>query len=462
MSDKMHEKAVAGKLGVISLGCSKNLVDTEIMMGQLIKAGWEYTTEFAQAELILVNTCGFIETAKAESVQHILEMTEYKKPGKGVCRTLIVAGCLVRRYFKELSADIPEVDLWLGLAEIDKILDFLQAEQKIKVSASTIQSSNGTFLNNQNLPRFQATLHHTAYVKIAEGCDHYCSYCAIPLIKGRYCSRTLNSILTEVKDLVEKGVREINLIAQDISGYGKELTPRSSLTDLVEQIITFAKPSWIRLLYAYPRGIDASLLQLMASEPSICKYIDLPLQHINSRILKLMNRPESPEMLKEKLAMIRQMVPGIALRTTFIVGFPSETEAEFIELLEFVKENKFDHVGVFSYSREEGTKAYDIQPQIEEKVKQERRERILAEQQKISAGLLLRQLRQEQLILIDQVLNNGMAVGRTERLAPDVDGVVYLQDYQGKPGNFVRGLVIDSDEYNLKAQEISPTSTGIF
>ncbi|HBE78890.1 MAG TPA: 30S ribosomal protein S12 methylthiotransferase RimO, partial [Firmicutes bacterium] len=198
----MHKKAVAGKLGVISLGCSKNLVDTEIMMGQLIKAGWEYTTEFAQAELILVNTCGFIETAKAESVQHILEMAEYKQPGKGVCRTLIVAGCLVQRYCKELSTDIPEVDLWLGLAEIDKILDFLQAEQKIRVSALATKGSNGTFLNNQNLPRFQATLHHTAYVKIAEGCDHYCSYCAIPLIKGRYCSRTLNSILTEVKDLV--------------------------------------------------------------------------------------------------------------------------------------------------------------------------------------------------------------------------------------------------------------------
>jgi len=458
----MHKKAVAGKLGVISLGCSKNLVDTEIMMGQLIKAGWEYTTEFAQAELILVNTCGFIETAKAESVQHILEMAEYKQPGKGVCRTLIVAGCLVQRYCKELSTDIPEVDLWLGLAEIDKILDFLQAEQKIRVSALATKGSNGTFLNNQNLPRFQATLHHTAYVKIAEGCDHYCSYCAIPLIKGRYCSRTLNSILTEVKDLVDKGVREINLIAQDISGYGKDLIPRSNLTDLLEHIITLGKPSWIRLLYAYPKGIESSLLQLMARESSICKYIDLPLQHINSRILKLMNRPESTQMIKEKLAMIRQIVPEIALRTTFIVGFPSETEAEFSELLEFVAENKFDHVGVFSYSREEGTKAYDIQPQIEEEIKQERRERILAEQQKISTNLLKRQLRQEQVILIDQVLNNGTAVGRTERLAPDVDGVVYLQNYQGKPGSFVRGLMVDSDEYNLKAQEILPTSTGIF
>jgi ribosomal protein S12 methylthiotransferase len=447
-----------GKLAVISLGCAKNLVDTEVMLGQLIQEGWEFTDDFTQAELILINTCGFIETAKTESINHILELAEYKKPNKGICQKLIVSGCLVQRYLMELSAEIPEVDLWIGLAEIGQITQLLKVDQK---SSFLPPTEAVPFLNNQNLPRFQAPLKHTAYVKIAEGCNHCCSYCAIPIIKGKFRSRTQGSIITEIKNLVQNGVQEINLIAQDITRYGRDLNPSLNLRTLLEEIIADANPAWIRLLYAYPTGIDLALLQFMATKPSICKYLDLPLQHINSRILKLMNRPESPELIKEKLALIRATVPGIALRTTFMVGFPSETETEFTELLEFVKKGYFDHVGVFTYSREEGTGAYEIQPQIEQSVMEERKQRLLVEQQKVSTRLLAKQINQEQLILVDKILASGVGVGRTEKLAPEVDGVVYLHNYQGDPGRFTAGLVIGSDEYNLNAKEILPTSTGI-
>jgi ribosomal protein S12 methylthiotransferase len=448
-----------GKLAVISLGCAKNLVDTEIMLGQLIQEGWQFTEDFSQAELILINTCGFIETAKTESVNQILELAEYKKPDQGVCQKLVVAGCLVQRYLPELTAEIPEVDLWLGLAEIGQLTHLLKTDQKASFLPETEIVS---FLNDENLPRFQATLQHTAYVKIAEGCNHCCSYCAIPLIKGKFHNRSPRSIVAEIKSLVQNGVQEINLIAQDITRYGQDLNPSMNLPALLAAIIAGANPPWIRLLYAYPTGVDLALLQLMASEPSICKYLDLPLQHINSRILKLMNRPESPEFIREKLRLIRETVPEITLRTTFMVGFPSETENEFADLLEFVRQGYFDHAGVFTYSREEGTAAYKIEPQIDETIKEDRKQRLLAEQQKVSTRLLAKQIGQEQIILVDQVLPSGLAVGRTERLAPEVDGVVYLQDYQGDPGKFIKGLVVDSDEYNLTVKEILPNSTGIF
>ncbi|HBF39957.1 MAG TPA: 30S ribosomal protein S12 methylthiotransferase RimO, partial [Firmicutes bacterium] len=320
-------------LAVVSLGCAKNLVDTEIMLGQLSKAGWKLIDDFSQAELILINTCGFIETAKEESIQQILELAGYKKPGRGVCKHLVVAGCLVQRYLQELKTEIPEVDLWLGLAEIGQILERLSQKP-----GNVLQPTKEvvSFLNNENLPRFQATLHHTSYVKIAEGCNHSCSYCAIPLIKGKFHSRELNSIVKEIQMMVENGVLEINLIAQDITRFGFDLDPKINLPVLLKQILVQAKPAWVRLLYAYPTGVDRALLELMANEPNICRYLDLPLQHINSRILKKMDRPETPALIKEKIAMIRDLVPGITLRTTFIVGFPSETEAEFNELLEFV------------------------------------------------------------------------------------------------------------------------------
>lgn len=435
------------KIAVTSLGCAKNLVDTEIMLGQLTGAGWEVTPDFQSAELILVNTCGFIEAAKRESIAEILKMAEYKKPGFGNCRKLAVAGCLVQRYAAELSKEIPEVDFWIGLGQIDKIVAIINGEK-------CPDFSEPPFLNQDNLPRWRATLKHTTFIKIAEGCVRNCAYCAIPLIKGSFRSVKPEAIISEVKQMVDQGVREFNLIAQDLTMYGYDLEPRTNLPRLLERLIVEAKPPWIRLLYANPFGVSPELLKMIADEPSICNYLDLPFQHINARILKLMNRVESPELLREKLALIREIVPDIVLRTTFIVGFPTETETEFLELADFVAEGNFQHAGVFAYSREEGTKAYSLQPQISEKVKQRRRKLLLEKQQKISAAFLAREIGKETLVLIDKILPDGRAVGRSTAFAPEVDGVIYLERTGRQPGEFVKARITGSGAYNLTAVEI--------
>lgn len=435
------------KMAVVSLGCSKNLVDTEIMLGRLTEGRWELTDNFNEAELILVNTCGFIETAKQESIEQIFEMARYKEPGVGVCRTLAVAGCLVQRYREELSAEIPEVDYWIGLHEIAQIASIVEGNRPDSTDAKP-------FLNNENLTRYRATLRHTAFVKIAEGCNHFCSYCAIPLIKGKYQSRSAASIVKEIKSLVNDGTKEINLIAQDITMYGSDLPEKMNLYQLLREIVDQAHPEWIRLLYAYPSGLDEELLQYIQSEPTICKYLDLPFQHINGRLLKLMNRNDTPEFLRRQLQMIRTLIPGITLRSTFIVGFPTETEKEFEELLEFIREGHFNHVGVFAYSREERTRAYTMEPQILETIKEERRNRVLETQQGISARFLHEHVNQEERILIDRILPDGRGVGRTQGLAPEVDGVVYIRACKGKPGSFIHAKITGCDEYNLYAEEI--------
>ena len=429
------------KMAVVSLGCSKNLVDTEIMLGRLVKDNWELTSDFSEAELILVNTCGFIESAKAESIEHILEMATYKEPGRGSCRILVVAGCLVQRYLKDLKAEIPEVDYWIGLNQLDQIGAI--------VSGESVQPGDATpFLNNENLERYRVTLSHTAFLKIAEGCSHRCAYCAIPIIKGRYRSRNPEAVVAEAAQLVQGGVKELNIIAQDITMYGKDLSRDLNLRILLERILEEARPEWIRLLYAYPSGLNEELLQLIGSTSNICKYLDLPFQHINERILRLMNRKENRDMLLERLQMIRSIVPEMVLRTTFIVGFPTETEAEFEELRQFVAEGHFEHAGVFSYSREEQTPAYDLQPQIDPEVKEERRRLLLETQQKVSTRLLQRFVGRKERILIDKVFE-GRAIGRTEAFAPEVDGVVSVEGYQGPSGVFINRKITGNDAYNL-------------
>jgi ribosomal protein S12 methylthiotransferase len=432
------------KIAVISLGCAKNLVDTEIMLGQFVRGQWQITRDFAEADLILINTCGFIQTAKQESINFILEMIQYKNPDKGQCSQLVVAGCLVQRYALELAREIPEVDHWIGLGGIGAVLHLIKDPAK-----KLPRINDAPFINNENLPRHQVTLPHTTYIKIAEGCDHCCSYCAIPLIKGKYRSRNPQAIVKEVSDLVATGVREINLIAQDITGYGHDLPVKTSLRSLLEEIIATGNPHWIRLLYAHPTGISTELLEFIAKEPKICKYLDLPLQHINPRLLKMMNRPGSRERIREIITKIKTVVPGIVIRTTFIAGFPSESELEFRELLDFVSEGYFEHVGVFTYSIEEGTSAYWLRPQIKESIKKERQKRLLQAQQQVSARFLASLKGSCFEILIDRVESNGSAIGRTQFLAPEVDGVVYVKGFKGKPGCFIQGVIVDSDPYNL-------------
>lgn len=438
------------KLAVTSLGCAKNLVDTEIMLGRLTEAGWEITSDFQEAELILINTCGFIGPAKQESIDEIIKMAEYKRPNRGRCRRLVVSGCLVQRYATELIKELPEVDVWLGLGEIDKIVDIISENPHRNGPDLTTPP----FLNQMGLPRWQATLNHTTFIKAAEGCSHNCAYCAIPLIKGRFRSVNPEAIITEVKRMMDHGVKEFNIIAQDLTMYGKDLEPKTNLVSLLERLLTEANPPWIRLLYAYPSGVDRELLKLIAEESSICRYLDLPLQHINGRLLGLMNRRERPEQLREKLAMIREIVPDITLRTTYIVGFPSETEAEFEELADFVEEGHFQHAGVFAYSREEGTKAYSISPQLDEEEKERRRGILLEKQGKVSAQYLAGQIGKETLVLIDKILPDGRAVCRSEAFAPEVDGVIYLEKTRCQPGDFVTVQITGSDVYNLTAKEI--------
>lgn len=435
------------KVAVVSLGCSKNLVDTEIMIGQLIDEGFELTHDFAEAELILVNTCGFIQTAKAESINHILEMAQYKNPGQGHCSKLVVAGCLVQRYAGELAREIPEVDFWINLADIGSIIQLMKESDR-KLS----QNNAPPFLNNQNLRRHQVTLPHTTYVKIAEGCDHCCSYCAIPLIKGGYRSRNPEAIIKEIITLVKSGVREINLIAQDITMYGRDLPGSPNLKELLAKIIHEANPPWIRLLYAYPTGINDELLEFIATQPTICKYLDIPLQHINSRILKLMNRPHSSEQIINRLDKIKSAIPEIVLRSTFIAGFPSESDQEFNELLDFIREGYFQHLGVFTYSLEEGTKASKYKPKVKESVKQVRRNQLLEAQRPISERFLASHIGKHFEILIDKVLSDGTMIGRTSFFAPEVDGVVYCKNFSGSPGEFKVGKIIQSDEYNMWAE----------
>lgn len=437
------------KIAVSSLGCAKNLVDTEIMLGQLTKEGWEVTADFQNADLILINTCGFIGPAKEESINEILKMAEYKNPDQGNCRKLVVAGCLVQRYAADLIKGLPEVDLWLGLGQIGEIAEFVKKSGRSKEPDLT----TAPFLNQENLPRWQATLRHTTFIKIAEGCSHNCSYCAIPLIKGKFRSVKPDSIVNEVKSMVDRGVREFNLIAQDLTMYGRDLEPKISLERLLERLVTEAKPAWIRLLYAYPTGIDFGLLKLIASEPSICNYLDLPTQHINPRILKMMNRSETPDRLREKIALIKEIVPEIVLRTTFIVGFPSETEAEFEELVDFVGEGLFQHAGVFAYSREEGTKSFLLRSQIGEKVKERRREILLRKQEQISERFLAGQIGKETVVLIDRILPDGRAIGRSSAFAPEVDGIIYLERTDSQSGEFVNARITGSDVYNLTAKE---------
>jgi ribosomal protein S12 methylthiotransferase len=436
------------KLAVISLGCAKNLVDTEIMLGQLAGPDWEITQDLAGAELILINTCGFIGPAKEESVNAILEAVEYKKPEQGNCRTLAVAGCLVQRYADDLARQIPEVDYWIGLGEFQQIAAILKEPARGKVAAKL----EAPFLNDAGLPRYRVTLPHTAYVKIADGCDHCCSYCAIPIIKGGFRSRRPEAIVAEVKELVRGGVREINLIAQDITMYGRDLAQPSKLAELLRRMISEAGPEWIRLLYAYPAGIDDELLQLMAKEPSICKYLDLPLQHINARILKLMNRVDPPEVIRAKLRKIREVVPEIALRTTFITGFPSESEAEFREVLDFVAEGHFNHMGAFAYSREEGTAAYRMKGLPPKRLRERRRDALLVAQQPVSERFLAAQVGRTQKMLIDRILPDGRAVGRSQGLAPEIDGVVYLEGYKGESGVIIETTITGNDAYNLFAK----------
>ena len=432
------------------MGCAKNLVDTEVMLGLMQKNGIELTDNPADAEILIVNTCAFILSAKEESITTILNLAEYKS---GRCRALIVAGCLGQLYKRELLDEMPEVDAVIGTGAWNRIME---AIEEVLCGRRVILIGAREIIYDSKTPRIRTTPAYTAYVKIAEGCNNRCAFCSIPLIRGRQISRTIEDIRAEVERLGSQGVKEINLIAQDTTAYGTDIYGRPKLVELLRELVK-TDAHWIRILYAYPRRFSDELIDLIAREPKICNYVDLPLQHASNKILKLMNRPDTRESIEALLKKIRAKIPGVVIRSTFIVGFPGETEKDFLELKNFLQEQRLDKVGVFTYSQEENTAAYDFPDQISEEVMQERYHDLMSMQSLISQELNEELEGQELEVLIEgrDEETSQVVAGRSYRDAPEVDGLVYIEnDGRSEAGDIVRVKVLAGFVYDIAAERI--------
>ena len=466
----------AAKIGFVSLGCPKNLVDGEVMLGIARDAGHEITADASSADVIVVNTCAFIDNAKEESINAILEMAALKRDGK--CSRLVVTGCLAERYRDELRREIPEIDALLGTGEVPQILDAIgdagsRADAPCALpfytrapqpgpsilpagSSQTAPPRPPDYIYDADTPRLLTTPRHFAYVKIAEGCDYTCAFCIIPTLRGAYRSRTIDSIVREAHALAERGVRELLLISQDTSFYGIDRGERGQLARLLRALDRVDGLHWIRLLYLYPTTITDDVLEAMAECEKVCRYVDLPLQHASSAVLKRMRRPGNRRTYDRLLARIRERVPDVTLRTTFIVGFPGETEADFAELEAFVAETRFEHVGVFTYSHEEGTRAHALADDISSRVKRQRRDTLMRRQKKIVAETHRARRGSTIDVMIDGPSPEHELVlqGRTEGQSPDIDAVVYLTDCDPgiySAGSVIRATVVDSRGYDLVA-----------
>lgn len=432
---------------LISLGCPKNLVDSEVILGHLTSDRFNITNDEAQADILIINTCSFIRDAQEESVDTILEATQLKDDGS--CKLLIVCGCLPQRYKADLAKELPEVDIFMGTGDAVRIVELIDEYRASKQQLQAVSAP--TALHDHTTPRVKASPFYTSYVKIAEGCSNCCSYCIIPQLRGPLRSRSIASVVTEVEASVQAGVKEINLIAQDITAFGHDLKDGSTLEKLLRELVKIADLKWIRLLYAYPDGVTDELIDLIASEEKICNYLDLPLQHIDDAILTKMNRRIDEEQLRALIQRIRQRVPNITLRTSFIVGFPGETEAQFEKLLGFVNEGNFDRVGAFCYSQEDGTSAAKMDNQIDEELKEQRQKQIMTAQSTISLNKHHALLGQQIDVLVDGFSEETdlLLQGRSRGQAPDVDGIVYITAGQPNIGDIVAVTVTDTTEYDL-------------
>ena len=439
------------KAGFVSLGCAKNLVDTEIMLGIMQKNGIELTSNPSDADILIVNTCAFILSAKEESITTILNLADYKN---GKCRALIVAGCLGQLYKSNLLDEMPEVDAIIGTGAWNRIME---AIEEALSGRKAIFIGEKSIIYSSKSPRIRTTPDYTAYVKISEGCNNKCAFCSIPLIRGRQISRKIEDIRAEVENLAAQGVKEINLIAQDTTAYGIDIYGKPKLVELLRELVKVEKIHWIRILYAYPRRFSDELIDLIASEPKICNYVDLPLQHASNKILKRMNRPDNRESIENLLKKVREKIPGVVIRSTFIVGFPGETEEDFLELKEFLQAQRLDKVGIFTYSREEDTAAYDFPEQISEEVMQERYHELMSIQSLISQEINEALEGQELEILVenrDEEVPEVVA-GRSYRDAPEVDGLVYIEnDGRSKAGDIIRVKVLAGFVYDIAAERI--------
>ena len=433
------------KIALESLGCSKNLMDAEIMTGILKEKGYEFVEEFAEADIIIVNTCGFIRDAKQESIDTIVELSQLKEFGK--LKYLIVTGCLAQRYADELLEEIPEIDAIVGTGNfmnISEIIDRLESEKNVT------EIGNIEFAFDETLPRYVSTPEHMAYLKIGEGCSNHCTYCIIPKLRGKYRSRKIEDIVEEAKTLAAEGVKELVVIAQDTTRYGEDLYGEAKLAELLEELAGIEGIKWIRIMYSYPESITEKLIDVIATHDNICSYFDMPIQHASNRVLKRMNRRTSKEDIRNKVDMIRSKIPDAVIRTTVIVGFPGETEEDLEELIEFMKEIKFDRLGAFAYSREEGTPADRMDGHMDEEIKEERRDRVMMVQQAISEEI--NQKREDKVfeILIEEEAEEGVYVGRTQGDAEEIDSVVYVNsDEELEIGSFVNVYITEAMEYDL-------------
>ena len=431
---------MAVRVGMISLGCAKNLVDSEVMLGLLKENGYEITPDEKDADILIVNTCAFVDSAKQESIDAINQLI--RSNGK-LGKKIIVAGCLAQRYSSQLEEQLgSRIHALVGAGDFHHILNACEAVLNGKRIFNRV-SQTPTYLYDHSTPRLRATPLHFAYVKIAEGCDNCCSYCVIPQVRGRYRSRSAESVVAEVSSLVQSGVREVNLIAQDTTYYGQDLGGVVNLTSLLRKLICIPDLQWIRILYGHPAHISHELLTLMAEEEKLCSYIDLPIQHIHDEILKRMGRRTTRSQIRALISRIRRIVPDVTLRTSLIVGFPGETEQQFKTLMQFVEEAQFDHLGVFAYSTEEGTKAGDMTDQVPESVKEERFDRIAELHELIATEKRRRVIGQQKVVLVDR--GGYQAIRRTQGQAPEIDDVVYITDGDGcERGEFVNLEIIDT------------------
>ena len=434
------------KILFISLGCDKNLVDTEVMLGMLASRGYEMTNDEQEADIIVINTCCFIHDAKEESIQNILEMAEYKKNGSA--KALIVTGCMAERYRQEILDEIPEVDEVLGTTAYDRILDAVDAAL---AGQHEVMTADLDALPLPETKRLVTTGGHFAYLKIAEGCDKHCTYCIIPKIRGNFRSVPMERLLKEAQDLAEQGVKELILVAQETTLYGKDLYGEKSLPKLPRELCKISGIRWIRILYCYPEEITDELIQVMKEEPKICHYLDLPIQHASDKILRRMGRRTSKQQLIDIITKLRCEIPDIVLRTSLITGFPGETEEDHQELMEFVDEMEFDRLGVFTYSPEEGTPAETMEGQVPEEVKEARRDEIMELQQEISLDKGNDRIGQEVLVMIEgKVSGESAYIGRTYGDAPKVDGYIFVQTGELLvTGDFAKVTVTGALEYDL-------------
>ncbi|HOO00064.1 MAG TPA: 30S ribosomal protein S12 methylthiotransferase RimO [Syntrophales bacterium] len=439
---------------LVSLGCPKNLVDTEVMAAILEGEGFAMTADPREAAVIIVNTCAFILPAKEESIDEIIRLGRHKDPRNGSCRCLVVTGCLPQRYGGVLENALPEVDLFLGVGEIEKIGLHVKKSMTTRGNAGKVFVDSPPFLMRARHPRHVLTPPWTAYLKIAEGCSNRCSYCVIPDIRGPFRSRDRNDILREGERLVSLGVKELILIAQDVTAYGEDLEERTRLEDLLIDLSALAGLRWLRLLYTYPTKVTKRLLEVMADGEKICRYIDMPIQHVDDHILKTMNRRGGREEIVRTIETARAVVEDVALRTSVIVGLPGETRKRFEKLLAFIEEARFDHLGVFAYSREEGSKAGEKRPRVSEREKDQRRRLIMERQAAISFEINRNLIGTTQEVLVEgkSDLKGYPYVGRLRRQAPDIDGVTYLRGEGLQPGLFTSCRIVAADTYDLLAE----------